>query len=316
MVTSIKRCATVATSDLLVLRGMKKKKAIKLSQGQRQRLQFIESRLIWEGSFRRSDVCEAFELTLNHLTREITSYRKAFKDNLVYDPETRSWRAGSRFVPAYASGGADEYLASLQAYALSGDRMVMATTGPPLPAQGLPGVAGKVEAATLKEVIGAIRRSGALSVRYQSFSEGDPAERILWPHAMVYALQRWHLRAYDSRRQTFGDFVLARILKARPSSAAADETPPATADEGWQKAVTLDIVPTATLSPSQRAVVAREYGMRRSAGTSVWKATMRRCLAPYFLTEHRLDLPTDAAPHRRIALLDPADASRYAFVDD
>lgn len=295
---------------------MKKKKAIKLSQGQRQRLQFIESRLIWEGSFRRSDVCDAFELTLNHLTREITSYRKAFKDNLVYDPETRSWRAGIGFKPAYASGSAEEYLACLQAYALSGDRMVMATTGPPLPAQGLPGVAGKIDAATLKEVIGAIRRGTALSVRYQSFSDAEPAERILWPHAMAYALQRWHLRAYDSKRQAFGDFVLARILKARPISAAGQDVPPASADDGWQQMVTLDIVPAASLSASQCTVVAREFGMRRSAGALVWKATMRRCLAPYFLLEHRLDLPTSVAAKRRIALLDPSDASRYAFVDD
>lgn len=294
---------------------MKKKKATKLSQGQRQRLQFIESRLIWEGAFRRSDICDTFELTLNHITREITAYRKAFKDNLVYDPETRAWRAGQAFAPAYASDAPEAYLTFLHAYALSGDRALMAAAGPPLPAQALPAVASKIERTVLKEIIGAIRRGTGLLVRYQSFTDPEPVERTLWPHAMAFAHDRWHLRAYDSRREKFGDFVLARIVKVRSVAAATSPLPPS-ADEDWQTHVTLDIVPTATLSASQTAAVVREFGMRRSGDAWVWSVSLRRSLAPYFLQKHRLDLPTSAAQHRRIALRDPALAKRYAFVDD
>ncbi len=294
---------------------MKKKNATKLSQGQRQRLQFIESRLIWEGAFRRSDICDTFELTLNHVTREITAYRKAFKDNLVYDPETRAWRAGSGFTPAYASDSPEDYLTFLHTFALSGDRGVMATAGPPLPAQALPAVASKIERAILKEVISAIRRGAGLRVRYQSFSDPEPTERTLWPHAMSFAHDRWHLRAYDSRREKFGDFVLARIVKARPAEDATSPVP-ASADDDWHAQVKLDMVPATSLSASQTAAVVREFGMRRSGDVWVWSVTLRRCLAPYFLQQHRLDLPASAAPHRRIALRDPALAKRYTFVDD
>jgi len=290
-------------------------KKAKLSQGQRQRLQFIESRLIWEGTFRRSDICDTFELTPNHITREITAYRKAFKDNIVYDPEVRAWRVGPAFAPAYASDVPEDYLTFLQAYALSNDRTVMATAGPHLPAQALPTVASKIERAILKEVIGAIRRGTGVLVRYQSFSRPEPEERTLWPHAMAFAHNRWHLRAYDSRRGKFGDFVLARIVKAQP--AAAETSPlPVSADEDWQTHVKLDMIPTTTLSASQTAVVAREFGMHRTGETWVWSVSLRRCLVPYFLQQHRLDLSASAAPHRRIALRDPSLAKRYVFVDD
>ncbi len=294
---------------------MKKNKAIKLSQGQRQRLRLIESRLIWEGAFRRSDICDAFELTLNHVTREITAYRKAFKDNLVYDPETRAWRASSAFTPAYASDAPEDYLTFLHAFAISGDRSVMASAGPPLPAQALPAVASKIERTILKEVIGAIRRSAGLRVRYQSFSDPEPVERTLWPHALAYMHDRWHLRAYDSRREKFGDFVLARIVKARPTDDAASPVP-ASADDDWHTQVKLDMVPASSLSASQAAAVVREFGMRRNGDAWVWSVSLRRCLAPYFLQQHRLDLPVSAAPHRRIVLRDPALAKRYSFVDD
>lgn len=294
---------------------MKKKKANKLSQGQRRRLQFIESRLIWEGTFRRSDICDSFELTLNHITREITAYRKAFKDNLVYDPETRAWRAGLAFAPAYASDDPEDYLTALRAFALSGDQGVMTVAGPTLPVQALPTVTSKIERAILKEVIGAIRRGTGLLVRYQSFSDPEPMERTLWPHAMAFANDRWHLRAYDSRREKFGDFVLARIGKARPAEVEASPLPPS-ADDDWHTQVKLDMVPTATLSASQTAAIVREFGMRRSGDAWVWSISLRRCMAPYFLQQHRLDLPTSAAPHRRIALRDPALAKRYTFIDD
>jgi hypothetical protein len=286
-----------------------------LSQSQRQRWQFIESCLLWEGALQRKDICEAFGLTLNHVTREITAYRKEHKDNLVYDPESRVWRIGPRFEPAYATGDAGEYLAMLHAYALSREASVMITAGPVVAAEALPPVTSKIERPVLSEVIGALRRSGGVTVKYQSFSDPEPSERTLWPHALVFANERWHVRAYDSRKQRFSDFVLARILNARPESevmaAAASEH-----DADWQSEVVIDVVPAIGLSPTQEAVVAREFGMRRQANAWLWKVSLRACLAKYFLRAHRLDLPVSAAPHRRIALRDASLAKRYAFTDD
>lgn len=287
----------------------------KLTQGQRQRLCFIESRLLWEGALQRRDICEAFDLTPNHVTREITAYRRQHKDNLVYDPEVRVWRIGPRFSAAFATGDADEYLTMLHTYALSGDQSVMLSTGPAVPAETLPQVVGKVDRAILREVIGALRRGTGVFVKYQSFSDPEPTERTLWPHALVFANNRWHVRAYDCRKERFGDFVLARILKAHP--AQPDGSPqPVAQDQGWQTTVTFEVIPTPTLSPSQQGVVAREFGMRQHGKGASWKVTLRRCLAPYFLHAHRLDLAAKNAPYRRIALRDPKIARDHTFVED
>lgn len=286
-----------------------------LSQSQRQRLQFIESCLLWEGVLQRKDICDAFGLTLNHVTREITAYRKQHKNNLIYDPETRAWRIGPGFKPAYATGDASEYLAMLHAYAVSGDAAVMATAGPTATAEALPSVAGKIDRAVLKEVIGGLRRHSGVIVKYQSFSDPEPRERTIWPHALVFANERWHVRAYDSSKQRFSDFVLARILKARPATEIAVYASAAD-DRDWQTQITIDIVPSTGLSASQHLVVAREFGMRRQGDLWCWKVSMRQCLVKYFLLAHRLDLPASAAPHRRVALRDPKLAKNYTFTDD
>lgn len=294
---------------------MKKRQANRVSQGRRQRLQFIESRLIWTGSFRRREICEAFGLTPNHVTREITAYRKAFKDNLVCDPDTRVWSVGRSFRPAYVTGDPAEYLRFLHGYALSGDSSIMTTVGPVVSAEALPPVTSRIDGDVLKEILRAISRGTGVLVRYQSFSDSEPTERTLWPHAMAYAHDRWHVRAYDSRREKFGDFVLPRILKVR-SVETTNESAAPSADEDWSTYVTLELIPTPTLSESQVAAVVREYGMRRVGSEWIWKVSIRRCLAPYFLEQHRLDLPAKSARHRRIALRESALAERYRFVDD
>ncbi len=286
-----------------------------LSQSQRQRLRFIESCLLWEGLLQRKDICEAFGLTLNHVTRELTAYRKQHENNLVYDPEMRAWRIGPDFKPAYATGDADEYLAMLHAYALSGEASVMVTAGPTVKAEALPPVAGKIDRAVLKDVIRGLRRNHGVVVKYQSFSDPEPTERTLWPYGLVFANERWHVRAYDSRKQRFSDFVLARILKARRATESA-AIASAEQDRDWQTRVAIDVVPAAGLSASQQAVVAREFGMRRQGELWCWKVSMRQCLVKYFLLVHRLDLPAGAEPHRRIALRDPKLAKVYAFDDD
>ncbi|WIH05135.1 WYL domain-containing protein [Xanthomonas translucens pv. graminis] len=279
-----------------------------------QRFRFIETCLLWEGRIRRRAVSEAFKLSDNHVTREITKYRKKHSKNLVYDAEKRTWRISPKFVAAYATGDVDEYLTLLHAYALSGDRLVMLRSGPPVVAETLPQSVGKIERAVLREIIVALKSGHGARVRYQSFSEADPAERTLYPHALVFANGRWHVRAYDDRKERFGDFVLTRIIKAKSFTDPAPHPP--SADVGWQEKVTVHVVPTSSLSASQHDAIVREYGMRQKGGVTSWAVPLRTCLVKYFLQAHRLDLPDKHANHRRIALLDPKVASDYAFVDD
>ncbi len=273
--------------------------------------------MLWEGSVQRRDVCEVFQVTPNHLTRELKRYRSHNQGALEYDVETRAYRRGRRFKPLFASGSTEEYLALLQAYAVSRSATVIPALGHVVTAEVVPQPSGHIDPAVLKEVIRAIRNNAGVAVAYQSFSEANPARRTLWPHTLVYTGDRWHTRAYDDRRGDFRDFVLARITQAEPVVTAAPQS--VRDDRLWQESETVEIVPATGLSASQREVVAREYGMTHTRGGYTWKTELRKCLVPYFLYRYRLDareLKRRDAAHKlaqRIMLRDVTLADRYAF---
>jgi predicted DNA-binding transcriptional regulator YafY len=83
-----------------------------------------------------------------------------------------------------------------------------------------------VDPVTLRSVVGAIRRSEAIEVKYQSLSSPEPRWRWIAPHAIAFDGFRWHTRAFCLTDDCFKDFLLSRILDirgSRESETSADE---------------------------------------------------------------------------------------------
>jgi predicted DNA-binding transcriptional regulator YafY len=289
-----------------------------LIPARRQRLRFIESVVCWEGAVKRQRVCDALHVTPNHLTRDFTLYKAAHPANLVYDLSHRCYRPGPNFKPALATGSPEEYLALLRLHAETRDREGEEWVDADLP--GLPGPSaadvvpmptGAVDRATLQALTRAIAAESGLTVTYQSMRTRGPSARTLWPHALAFTGYRWFVRAYDSKNERFGDFVLPRVAHAkaidkviRPNEAEPE------ADHDWHTRLTIDVVPAARLSDAQAEVVAREYGMRRRQGQWMWQPSVRTSMAQYFLLFHRLDA---TGPNDRITLRDRTLIKRFAF---
>ncbi|RTY05710.1 WYL domain-containing protein [Stenotrophomonas geniculata] len=287
-----------------------------LSPAQLQRFRFIEAQLLWEGCLQRKDLCAAFGLTLNHVTREISGYRARYPGFLAYDPEVRAWRATESFKPQHASGDAQEYLELLLAYSLAHDPAIMAGAGPALAVEVLPSMQGSISAQVLRPMVSAISQRQGVEIIYQSFSEDGPQRRIIWPQNLVYVLSRWHVRAYDERKARFADFVLSRIKECGASVVAADPSAIDNADAEWKALVEVAIQPRLALSKAQQEIVAQQFGMEETPDGWRWSATMRQCLVKYFLHQHRLDTAPNGGPGVRVALCDPALAERYRFSND
>lgn len=292
-----------------------------LSFVQKQRLQFIEAMLLWDGSVQRGDVCKVFDVTPNHLTRDIKRYRTFCKDALEYDVESRAYRRGRKFKPLFASGSAEEYLSLLQAYSISNSTSVIPAMGHVANAESVTFPTGGVDPEVLRLMILALRNKAGVALTYQSFSEDNPAPRTLWPHTLVFNGERWHVRAFDDRRHAFRDFVLARCSapKARPIASPVM----ATEDTQWHETELIQIIPATRLSDTQKAVVAREFGMTADAeGRWAWSAAIRKCLVGYLLYRYRLDRggSTEARPalgqHPYLALKNTALAKLYNFDSD
>lgn len=311
---------TLVTIYLLVLIAMSDW-IDQLSFAQRQRLKFIETLLIWDDSVQRQDVCRVFDVTPNHLTRDIKRYRSNHPGALEYDVEARAYRKGRKFKPLFASDSADDYLLLLQTYSLSGAEGAQVALGRMTSAVALPQQAGGVSPRVLKAIMHALRSNTGVDISYQSFSDPEPSERTLWPHTLVFDGNRWHMRAFDSRRQEFRDFVLARCLSAKPLKSIAPRSKED--DVLWKEEENLVVIPSPRLSPSQQSVIAREYGMTNNGtGTPSWCVTLKKCLVGYFLSRYRLEQGGNtgtkpaAGQHPYLALKDVTLAKSYRFIEE
>jgi hypothetical protein len=222
-----------------------------------RRLDFITSRLTWEGRINRLDLVARFGVSPNQASADLKRFEALHPDALRYDTRAKTYRAGPG-VPSpdvAAAGGLLRELRLIAEGVLPADDGTLAhppaaeiAEPPPRP----------VSPAVLAVVIAAIREGRAMGAGYQSFSSPTPRRRKLEPHALVFDGFRWHVRARDAESGAFRDFVLGRLseaaLSGRASAAPAD-------DAEWRRRAVLEIAPHPGLSPHQRAAIAADYGM-------------------------------------------------------
>lgn len=290
-----------------------------LNHGQRQRLRYLESRLLWEGEVNRRHVCQEFGVTPNHFTREMRAYKDHFPGNVWYDETSRSYRPTNSFQPGIASGDPTEYLLLLRAYAQYPVNSLRTEMGGGVPCDALKPPECIVDKDILRSLLQAIHRKRGSVIQYQSFSHGNPESRTIWPHAMMWTGESWHVRAFDDMRNENINLALTRFSSVE----FANVTRPAAAevDIDWEELETVEIVPNPGLSEGQQNVLAREYGMELSEKGWMWRVTLRRCLVPYFLYRYRLDedrsdLTRDGFPLQRLILVDSEIRRQFAFGKD
>ncbi|MGO4915984.1 WYL domain-containing protein [Pseudogemmobacter sp. W21_MBD1_M6] len=260
-----------------------------LRWGVEQRLEFIEFRLFWEGHVNRSDLMDQFGVSVNQASTDLNRYIGFAPENMVYDKSARTYVRGSEFRPQFLEPDASRYLTQLRSVAdgiLDREDSWIADlptfASAPTPVRG-------VNPVTLRSVVGAIRRSEEVELKYQSLSSPEPRWRWIAPHAIAFDGFRWHSRAFCLTDECFKDFLLSRVLEIR---AVRESQVTATNDKDWNAEVTLEIVPHPALSETQAKVIALDYGMRGGKA----KIKVRRALLYYAL--RRLGLDTDPAARR------------------
>lgn len=226
--------------------------------GQRRRLEFIDFRLQWDGTLNRADLREAFSISTPQASLDIGQYAEEHPSNLIYDRSTRTYVAPPGFKAAFGSSGPRHYLTQLFAWAagIIPEKESILGYKPPVAMVTLP--TRTTDAKVLRRLIHAIKNRETLEVDYQSIAREEPLRRFITPHAFGQDGVRWHVRAYCSLRKGFRDFVLGRILAVHGSAAAKIE---ATADEQWNRILTLTLVPHPELSPALRKGIEIDYGM-------------------------------------------------------
>ncbi|WP_174502314.1 WYL domain-containing protein [Acidiphilium sp. C61] len=260
-----------------------------LRWGVERRLEFIEFRLFWEGHVNRSDLIEAFGISVQQASTDLNRYQGLAAANMLYDKSAKAYVRGTTFNPLFLKPDASRYLSQLRSVAERILDKSDAWIGEFPDYATAPAPARAVTAATLRSVVAAIRRSEAIEIKYQSLSRPEPRWRWIAPHAIGFDGFRWHARAFCEVDLSFKDFVLSRIIETR-ATRASDHRPEN--DEDWQAHVVLQIGPHPDLSETQKKVIGLDYGMH--AGHA--EIRVRRAFLYYTLK--RLGLDTDPSARR------------------
>lgn len=208
-----------------------------LNYAQKQRLAYIDFKLMFVGHFTRSEVVEHFKMGLSNATRDINLYKELAAHNLTYDNAEKRYFQTKAFVPLF-NHNANDTLGKL-ANQLSGEDSVINGLGIPFEAPSQLNAPNTSIVAVLTQ---AALNNKAVKVRYVSLSSGESTRTVI-PHSIVDNGLRWHIRAYDCQSNEFRDFVISRITKAELSDSTVLETQTMLADKQWMRFVPLELVP-------------------------------------------------------------------------
>lgn len=249
----------------------------KLRWGLGQRLEFIESKLVWEGRINRGDLVDTFGVSVPQASSDLKQYQERAPENIEYDASAKCYVATADLSPVFESSSADAFLDDLLTG--SGRRTSAFSVGfVPPPKRSL-------KPKVLERVARAIASREQIHVRYQSISGKGKEWRWIAPHAFGFDWFRWHTRAFCVRDQKFKDFVIARILEVK--EATASEVEPEQ-DCEWNTELVLVIGPHPGLSEDQRKAIELDYGMTNGRA----HLTVREAMAYY--VKQRLGLGRDS----------------------
>jgi hypothetical protein len=270
--------------------------AIRIAPTQ-HRLDELERVITWEGELTNQRIRELLGVTSVHASRLLGDLKRRLGERASRASAYAPLRMLHKARKGHARRSPDEYMFLLQSLAgvskglavevVSDARLDLSVVAPE----------------TFATVYQAISKGLAIWMRYRSMNSPEGTERIVFPHALVRAPRRWHMRAWCVEKQEFRDFNLGRIADTKLRDEAA--TRGRSEDVGWNTQVQLHVVPHPALTPAQSKMIADEY----FPGAAAMRLAARACVAPYIVQDLRLATSPerDLPPEFQLLLLNPEE---------
>lgn len=246
-------------------------------------LRVIELLLLWEGAAGNERARDLLDLHFTTVSRLLTQYAELNGVGLSYSNAQRSWVADADFRPRLTTGTIEEYLAATLPERTQASSIVVRT-------QFDFGGANHRAFAVLHR---AIREGAGVTGTHASLRNPTPAAKTFYPHTLVEAGRRWHMRAYVAEAGKFQDIALTRLRNLYLTDLARPEEAQQSKDVAWTTFVPLRVIPHPALSADQKQVVRAEYFNGSAARTE----TVRAALLPYVIQDLKASLnPTTQQP--------------------
>jgi predicted DNA-binding transcriptional regulator YafY len=257
-----------------------------------QRLAMLKLLLIWEGRLNRRRVMDLFGLQEVRASVWIREFREQHPYWIEWNTKTRSFHATAEAYRDWRAADPKRFgdAASLARYvALVGLPHATGTA----PGSGLLTAFPDYSTPSPQHfavISDAIRLGRAVQLTYRSMQHPKPHKRTIFPHSLVRAGRRWHVRAWCDDRQDFRDFTLGRIADAKPLSLPAPRKEED--DVAWMTEVPVRLVAHPELTSEQQEVVSFEFFRNTSSRVE----RCRGALVSYFIQDMRA--ATDPAKQR------------------
>lgn len=235
----------------------------------------IETLLLWEGVARNERVRELLGLHYVSTSRLLSQYESLNPKGLSYSTTMRGYIAGSAFKPVCTAGRVEEYMAVLSK--VSGHSDHVARTHVDF---------GRVDRRTFSLLHRASRERLAVTAMHCSMRHPEPVHKTFFPHALVEAGRRWHVRAYVLQAGgsgVFQDLALTRLSSLELMDESRPEEADPENDHAWSTVLDVRIVPHPLLTPAQKQMIRMEY----FNGTTARRLSVRAALLHYTLHELR-----------------------------
>jgi hypothetical protein len=251
---------------------------------QKQRLGYIDFKLMFVGHLTRSEIVSHFEKGLSSATRDINLYKELCPNNMVYDAKDKKYYQSASFKPLFTHDPR-KTLVKMANQITDGFDAIGETNFP----VESPSQLNVPDIFIVAKLVQAIINNKVVSIIYTSLSSGSIAREIV-PHSIVDNGLRWHVRAYDRKSKSFRDFVLTRITKATIKTSPASREEDKLEDHQWMRMMPLRLIahPTNVKYPT---AIELDYGMLNG----VLEINIRAAMAGYLLRRWNVDCTQNAS---------------------
>ena len=223
-----------------------------------KKIQFIDHLVYFQGIINRDDIMKNFYISSASATNLLSEYNKIAPNNLDYNIRLKSYEISRTFKPVFEPNILLEHI----------------------PVYTIPKLNKPIdnEIDKLVKISRAIQRIQVLKIIYNSMSSGISTREVV-PVAFANTHLRWHLRAYDRKRQQYADFVFRRISKVQIfKSRIIEEHEHPNNDKKWHLFINLKIKPRSSNLDSKEITNNKPYNIR-----------IRSAMAGYFLELWNVD---------------------------
>lgn len=241
------------------------------------RFAFIETKLLWDEGLTVGNIASVFSISRQAAQVVLNQYRKLYPGQMTYDRNLKLHIATQSFQPEFVKKDAKCFLDYLRGQSISSFYKEEEVWSDIEVTDINRSLQPPVDTVITKILFTALKRKKTVQIQYlkkKNVSE-DTMLRIISPNHLVFANNRYHIRAYCHFKEIYLDFVLSNIILAE---FADDEWISSREDVEWNTFVSVKLSPNPELLKDTQNALLKRFEIEKKG---IREIRCRKALAYY-----------------------------------